>query len=100
MREARKILVLALVLALIAGICFGAGYLIRGDGDDVPELSAVVVQHQLEQVGSEGGSLDDELRSDKRYCGWERAQLRPKDVIKELQTDVEGVGDVIEVVCK
>ena len=49
-REARKILVLALVLALIAGICFGAGYLIRGDGDDVPELSAVVVQHQLEQV--------------------------------------------------
>ena len=43
-REARKILVLALVLALIAGLCFGAGYLIRGDGDDVPELSAVVVQ--------------------------------------------------------
>lgn len=61
----------------------------------VPQL-----QHQLEQVGSEGGSLDDELRSDKRYCGWERSQLRPKDVIKELQTDVEGVGDVIEVVCK
>ena len=40
----------SLVLALITGICFGAGYLIRGDGDDVPELSAVVVQHQLEQV--------------------------------------------------
>ena len=61
----------------------------------VPQL-----QHQLEQVGSERRSLDDELRSDKRYCGWERAQLRPKDVIKELQTDVEGVGDVIEVVRK
>lgn len=61
----------------------------------VPQL-----QHQLEQVGSERRSLDDELRSDKRYCGWERSQLRPKDVIKELQTDVEGVGDVIEVVRK
>ena len=72
---------------------------LRRVGDAVQAL-VPQLQHQLEQVGSERRSLDDELRSDKRYCGWERSQLRPKDVIKELQTDVEGVGDVIEVVRK
>ena len=50
-REARKILTLALILALIAALCFGIGFLTGGKSKGgTPKLSAVVVQHQLEQV--------------------------------------------------
>ncbi len=50
-REARKILTLALILALIAALCFGIGFLAGGRSKETtPKLSAVVVEHQLEQV--------------------------------------------------
>lgn len=50
-REARKILTLALVLALIGALCFGIGFLTgdRGSGGE-PKLSSVVVKAQLEQI--------------------------------------------------
>ena len=50
-REARKILTLALILALIAALCFGIGFLTGGKSrESTPKLSAVVVEHQLDQV--------------------------------------------------
>ena len=50
-REARKILTLALILALIAVLCFGIGFLTGGKSrESTPKLSAVVVEHQLDQV--------------------------------------------------
>ena len=50
-REVRKIVTLVLVLTAIVGLCFGVGFLAgeRQNGS-VPELSAIVVQNQLEQV--------------------------------------------------
>lgn len=50
-REARKILTLALILAAIVGLCFGVGFLAgEHQNESVPELSAIVVQNQLEKV--------------------------------------------------
>ncbi len=49
--ELRKLFTLALVLLLLAALCFGTGYLIGGGKEEkTPELSAVVVQNRLEQM--------------------------------------------------
>lgn len=50
-REVRKIVTLVLVLTAIVGLCFGVGFLAgERQNRSVPELSAIVVQNQLEQV--------------------------------------------------
>ena len=50
-REARKILTLALALAILGVLCFGGGFLAGGRQEEQrPELSAIVVQNQLQKV--------------------------------------------------
>lgn len=50
-REARKILILALALAILGALCFGGGFLAGGRQEEQrPELSAIVVQNQLQKV--------------------------------------------------
>lgn len=50
-REARKIVTLALVLAILGALCFGGGFWAGGRQEEQkPELSAIVVQNQLQRV--------------------------------------------------
>lgn len=50
-REARKLVTLALTLVLLGALCFGGGFLVGGRQEqELPELSAVVVQNQLQRV--------------------------------------------------
>ncbi|MCI8538321.1 MAG: DUF4230 domain-containing protein [Oscillospiraceae bacterium] len=50
-REARRLVTLALTLVILGALCFGGGFLVRGlQADPPPELSAIVVQNELRQV--------------------------------------------------
>lgn len=50
-REARRLITLALTLVVLGALCFGGGFLAGGrQTEEPPELTAIVVQNELRQV--------------------------------------------------